>query len=234
MRARQAGFTLVELLIAITLVAAISAGLLTTMRNALLTMEKTQQRLGENRKALGVADLIRRQIGGAMPVKGICGAGEQSGPRDIFRGNSSALLLVSNESMDEGSRGHPRIALYQVRNNPDGTVRLEVTEQLFSGPSSTVPYCDLDPKKFGVPTNGPAPLVLLDKLAYCRFIYRNLNQSTLFGRDVLEEWVHPYLPYAIRVELETIPGTNARMPVGSITIPLHISKYPGETYFDDY
>jgi hypothetical protein len=224
----------VELLIAITLVAAISAGLLTTMRNALLTMEKTQQRLQENRRALGIEALIRRQIGGAMPVKGTCVNGEQVGPRDIFRGNPSALLMVSNESMDEGSRGRPRIALYQVRNNPDGTFRLEVTEQLFSGPASTAPYCDLDPRKFGAPVNGPPPLVLLDKLAYCRFIYRNLNLDTLFGREVMENWVQNYLPYSIRIELETAPGNQARMPVGSITIPLRISRYPGEVYSDDY
>ncbi len=231
MKPQQAGFTLVELMIAITLVAAISAGLLTTMRNGLLTMEKTQQRLQENRRALGIEDLIRRQIGGAMPVKGICGSGETAGPRDIFRGNGASLLFVSNESMEEGSRGHPRIALYQVRGNPDGTVRLEVTERLFSGPASTQPFCDLDPTKFPAPVNG---MVLLDKLAYCRFVYRNLNQITLFGRDVLEEWFLPYIPYSVRIELETAPGFPARMPVTNITVPLHVSRYQGDTYYDDY
>src|SRR6185295_7719056 len=114
------------------------------------------------------------------------------------------------------------------------TVRLEVTEQLFSGPSSTAPYCDPDPTKFRMPTNGAPPLVLLNELAYCRFIYRNLNQITLFGRDVLEQWIQQYLPYSIRIELETAPGNPARMPVGSITIPLHISRYQGDTYYDDY
>ena len=44
----QRGVTLIELLVVITLVAAISTGLLMAMRIALNTMEKTQVRLEEN------------------------------------------------------------------------------------------------------------------------------------------------------------------------------------------
>ena len=229
---RQAGFTLIELMISITLVAAISAGLLTTMRNGLLTLERTQQRLEENRRALGIQDLIRRQIGGAMPVKGSCGADEQIASRDIFRGNSSALLLVSNESMAEGSRGYPRIALYRVAPNANGTVRLEVFEQLFSGPASTAPWCEIDPTILHAPV-GP-PFVLLDNLANCRFIFRNVDQNTQFGREWMDLWVQPLLPYAVRIEMEAAPGSTVRMPIGSITIPLHVFRTPGEFYSDEY
>jgi prepilin-type N-terminal cleavage/methylation domain-containing protein len=233
-RRKQAGFTLIELLIAIALVAAISAGLLTSMRNALLTMERTQQRLQENRRALGIQDFIRRQIGGAMPVKGICGSGDQLGMRDIFRGDAKTMLLVSNESMLEGSRGRPRLALYQVRDNRDGTVRLEVVEQPFSGPASATPYCNLDPSVMPTPPVGTQPFVLLDHLASCRFIYRDLNQSTLFGRELLPAWVQPWLPYAVRIELEPAPNSDVRMPVGSITIPLLVTREPGTDYYDDF
>jgi len=232
-RRQQSGFTLIELIIAITLVAAISAGLLTTMRNGLLTMERTQQRMQENRRALGVQDLIRRQIGGAMPVKGLCGPIELAGMREIFRGTDRTLLFVSNESMTEGSRGHPQIALYAVRENPDGTVRLEVTEQLFAGPASTRPFCEANPMIVHPPEN-VAPVVLLDHLSYARFVYRELNQNTLFGREFMQTWVAPLLPYSVRIELEAAPGSEVRMPVGSITIPLHVLREPGVLYFDEY
>ncbi len=151
MKRRQAGFTLVEMLIAISLVAAISAGLLTTLKNAMLTMEKTHKRLDENRRALGIQDFIRRQISGAMPVKGLCGSGEGIGLREIFRGDEKSMLLVSNESMAEGSRGRPSISLYQVRDNRDGTVRLEVTEQPFHSASSTLSFCNADPSSLNAP-----------------------------------------------------------------------------------
>ena len=229
---RQAGFTLIELMIAITLVAAISAGLLTTMRNALLTMERTQARLEENRRALGIQDLIRRQIDGLIPVRALCGTGEQPVLADIFRGNRTSLLLVTNESMTEGARGYPHVALYQVQPNPDGTFRLEVSEQVFSGPTSTAPYCEADPRVLHS-FAGVQPVVLLNKLAFCHFAYRNLNQNTLFGREWMEAWVLPYAPYSVRIEMEAAPNSDVRMPVGSITIPLRISRTPGERYFDE-
>ncbi|MEO5923492.1 MAG: prepilin-type N-terminal cleavage/methylation domain-containing protein [Bryobacteraceae bacterium] len=230
---RQAGFTLIEMLIAISLVAVISAGLLTTMRNGLLTMQKTQQRLGENRRALGIQDFISRQIGGAMPVKGRCGAGDVFSTRELFRGTDTAMLLVSNESMEEGSRGRPRIALYQVRENRDGTVRLEVTEQPFVSPISAAPFCGLDLADIHSPANANPPFVLLDHLAYCRFVYRNLNLETLFGREMMDAWVRPYLPHSIRIELAPAANSDVRMPVGGITIPLRIGRDPGMDYFDE-
>jgi general secretion pathway protein J len=228
----QSGFTLIELLIAITLVAAISAGLLTTMRNALLTMQRTQQRLEENRRALGIQDLIRRQIGGAMPVKGQCGPAEGAYTGEIFRGNSKALLLVTNESMTEGSRGYPRIVLYRVMPNPNGTVRLEMFEELFSGPGSTASFCAPDPKLLNPPP--VAPLVLFDQLAYCRFLYQNLNINTLLGREPAEDWQQPILPYAVRIDLAPAPDREIRMPVGSITIPLRISRSPDVRYENEH
>jgi general secretion pathway protein J len=234
MSRKQAGFTLIEMMIAISLVAAISAGLLTAMRNGMMILQKTQYRLQENRRALGIQDFIRRQIGGAMPVKGLCASKDQLALRDIFRGDSKSMLLVSNESMTGGSRGSPRIALYQVNENRDGTVRLEVTEHLYSGPSSATPYCDSDPRVIRTAANSAQPFVLLDKLAYCRFIYRELNQDTQFGRQLLDIWVQPLLPYTIRIELEPALNRDVRMPVGSITIPLFVSREPGAEYFNDF
>jgi len=221
---RQSGFTLIELMIAITLVAAISAGLLTTMRNALLTMERTQTRLEENRKALGIQDLIRRQIGGLMPVRGYCGSGAQPVLRDIFQGSSSAMLLVTNESMTEGSRGSPRVAFYQVQPNADGTVRLEVSEQLFSGQASTAQFCEPDPRVFHAP-GGTKPFVLLNKLAFCRFVFRDLNQSTLFGRDWLGTWMLPFPPAMMRRVLPSACRSLGPANLGWATPgPLRFSK----------
>ncbi|MEO8097527.1 MAG: prepilin-type N-terminal cleavage/methylation domain-containing protein [Acidobacteriota bacterium] len=231
-RTTQCGFTLMEVILAITLVAAISAGMLTAMRSGLLTLNRTQQRLDENRVALGIQDLLRRQIGGMMPVKGLCKAGEGEATVPIFRGDAERMLMVSSVSMTEGARGYPRILLYQVQPNPDGTVRLVVYERLFSGPASTLQACD--PVSTIIP---PAPVdspafVVFDHLAYCRFSYRNLNFNTLQGLDWMEGWAFPYLPYAVRIDIAAAPGTASRMPVGAITIPLHVSRGPEERYAD--
>ena len=77
------------------------------------------------------------------------------------------------------------------------------------------------------------PFVLLNKLAICRFVYRNVNQNTLFGREWMEAWVLPYPPYSMRIEMEAAANSDVRMPVGAITIPFRISRTPGERYFDE-
>lgn len=227
---QERGFTLIELLIAVTLVAAISAGLLTSMNNGLLTMQKTQQRQLENRTALGIQDLVRRQLGGVMPVRGACGPARDG--VDIFRGNPNAMLLVTNESMTEGSRGLPRVALYRVMPNADRTVRLEVLEAPFSGPAGAAFFCGTNPREIGVP-GGLVPYVLFDRLAYCRFRYRMINTANLTGREWVDEWVYPRLPHTILIDMQNAPGNSTRMPIAPITIQVHASRTPGESYLDE-
>lgn len=230
-RRAQSGFTLIELIIAITLVAAISAALLTTMRNALMTMERTQTRLEEARRAAGLQDLVRRQIGAVMPVRGVCGGTNANLLSPVFRGNAARLLLVSSDSLAGGSRGTPSVLLYAVQPNPDGTVRLEVTETPFSGPLSTAPLCAA--ALSGLPVANVAPVVVYARLAFCRFLYRRMNPDTYVGQGPwLVDWTLPALPYAVRVEMAAAPGGEARMPVGPITVPLRIARLPGVQYGD--
>src|SRR5271154_1852065 len=69
------GFTLVEMMIALTLVAAIITGLLMAMRTGLTAYERVKARLEDNRRVMGLDQTLHRQFGGMMPVMGECGAG---------------------------------------------------------------------------------------------------------------------------------------------------------------
>src|SRR5690242_18406894 len=64
----ERGVTLIELLIAVTLTAAISVGLLLAMRVSLLTYEKLNQRLEDNRYTVGIQQTLERQISGVIPI----------------------------------------------------------------------------------------------------------------------------------------------------------------------
>src|SRR5262245_24697470 len=102
MRGRaQRGVTLMELMIAITLVAELSMGMLMAMRISLNTLEKTQGRLEENRRAMGVQQLVLRQLGGVIPALGECGSSRMP----MFTGTPDLLRFVTTQSIDEGSRG---------------------------------------------------------------------------------------------------------------------------------
>jgi len=70
--------------------------LMMAMRISLNTLSKTQGRLEDNRRAMGVQQLVLRQLGGVMPVMGECGRGYGLTPAHIRAGNTgrfSADLL---------------------------------------------------------------------------------------------------------------------------------------------
>src|SRR5271166_3577858 len=68
----ERGVTLIELMIAITLVAMLSVGMLMAMRTSMITLEKTDARLQLNRRVMSAEQILSREIGGLMPVMGDC------------------------------------------------------------------------------------------------------------------------------------------------------------------
>src|SRR5580698_9924749 len=99
-RASERGVTLIELMIAITLVAALSSGMLMAIRTSLITLEKVDNRLQSNRRVISVNQILSRQLGGVMPVVGMCGSsGGGVGRTAAFNGTAQTLHLVSSFSL---------------------------------------------------------------------------------------------------------------------------------------
>ena len=131
-RQRQSGVTLLELLIAVTLVSLLSVGILYAMRVGLLALEKTNNRLQANRRVVGVERVIEQQIGGLMPVPVQCMAAPDQPPGPafgFFQGEEQTMRFVSSYSLNEASRGYPQALEYAVIPAADGRgVRLIVNE----------------------------------------------------------------------------------------------------------
>jgi len=217
-----------ELMISITLVAAIATGMLMAMRGGLLSLNRIQTRLDENRRALGVQRILSLQLAGAMPVRTGC-AGALS--PFAFRGSVAALQMVSTYSMAEGTRGAPRIVEYQVAPDDGGTVKLIVNERLYGGPASTAEFCGE-----GVALQGsPQPFVAANHLAYCRFSYFQMNPDTQFrGGGWVDAWNDPNMPSAVHIEMAPATADPIRLPVVSITAPLYVNRFFDEPkYYDD-
>jgi len=229
-KSSQRGFTLVELIISITLVSAISAGMLMAMRTSLMTLDKTRARLDDNRRTAGIERMITGQLGGTMPERGNCATeGGYATPVAVFSGTPQSLNLVTTYSMTEGSRGYPRFLQYQVAPDEGGTVKLVVTERLYSGPASTVPFCF---NNVFLPVRlGPESFVIADKLAYCRIWYRERNPATLAGKWV-EVWTRPDLPAGIRIDMAPAAQDPRRIAVTSVTVPLRITRKYQVLYAD--
>jgi prepilin-type N-terminal cleavage/methylation domain-containing protein len=226
-RGRQAGFTLMELMISITLVAAIATGMLMAMRGGLLSLSKTQTRLDENRRALGIQRILSSQLAGAMPARTGC-AGQVS--QFAFRGTTSALELVSTYSLTEGTRGAAHIVEYQVAPDEGGTLKLLVYERLYSGPGSTAGFCG---ETLALQGSGQ-PFVAATRLAYCRFSYFQTNPDTQFrGGGWLTSWNSPNMPSAVRIEMAPAVPDPVRLPAVAITAPLFVNRLFDERYYYD-
>lgn len=220
----ERGVTLIELMIAITLVAALSTGMLMAMRTGLLTLQKTDDRLQANRRVMSVNQILSRQIGGVMPIPGACGP--------IFNGDSQTLRLASTYSMSEGSRGDPRLVELVVIPGDLGGLRLIVNEFLYSGPFSTAVFCGntLTTR----PKATPQSFVLADRLASCRILYKESRPDTPVSGEWLPAWNRPNLPAAVRVEMVPLAPDPARLPLLTVTIPLHINREVMAPYADSW
>jgi len=225
---QQRGFTLMELMISITLVAAIATGMLLAMRGGLLSLDRTQARLDQNRRALGIQRILALQLGGAMPVRSGCGGGQMT--PFAFRGTVGALQMVSTYSMAEGARGLPHIVEYQVAPDENGTVKLIVYERLYTGLNSTAGFCSET-----IALQGSAqPIVAASHLAYCRILYRQMDPDTQFRADAwVSAWNQPDLPAAVRIEMLPAAPDATRLPVVAVTASLHTNRSYQDPPYDD-
>jgi prepilin-type N-terminal cleavage/methylation domain-containing protein len=220
----QKGFTLIELMISITLVAALATGMLMAMRTSLLSLEKINARLQLNRRIMGMDKVLTRQIGGLMPVTGDCG--EKREP--IFNGTPTSLRLVTSYSMAEGARGYPQFDEFQVVKG-DGGLRLIVTEHPYTGPSSTSPFCGGQQ----VPAQiTPSSIIVADRLASCQFLYREQLPDQLLSSNWLPTWDRGDLPAAVRIEMTPLDSGGAMLPVMNVNVPIHITRQV-RTWYDD-
>lgn len=231
-RRAQRGFTLIELMISITLVAAISAGMLMAMRAGLLTLEKVDARLQSNRRVMSVEQILSRQIGGVMPVTGDCSnANGGVTPRvPVFNGADQTLLLVSSYSMAEGARGYPRILQLEVVPSDRGGVRLIVNEALYTGPASIAPFCLAG--GFAPPQVSAQSFVLADRLAYCHISYQQYLVQTPNLEQWLPVWNKPDLPSAVHVDMAPLVADAATLPLVSVTVPIHVTRQVLSPYAD--
>lgn len=226
----QRGFTLIEVMIATTLVAAISVGMLMAMRTGLITLQKTDDRLDSNRRVMAVEQILSRQIGGVMPVTGTCGGGRRV---PAFNGSDQTLYLVSSYSLSEGARGYPRVLAMQVVPADGGGLRLIVNESLYTGPFAITPDCQ-DGIFLPVPVKSDS-FILADRLASCHIAYlERRDDGSPLGGHWVSVWNRPNLPQAVRVMMEPLVPDPSRLPLVNVTVPIHVTRDVMESYADSW
>ena len=240
-RGSRAGLTLMEVLVAVTLLSLLSVGMLFAIRIALNAMQKTNHRLTSNRRVLSSQRILEQQIAGLVPVAAEFRNQPEAplGRMSFFQGEPQSMRFVSTFSLDEASRGYPRILEFQVIPGEEGRgVRLVVNERIYAGPLSAGVFClgySPDPvlgpavPRFRPIEVGTQSFVLADRLAFCRFLY----QERLPGPPLelwVPQWVKPLLPSAVRIEMGPLGEDLARVRPLTLTAPLRVDREPLEVY----
>jgi hypothetical protein len=237
----QAGITLMEVVIAVSLLSLLSVGMLATIRMGFDALHNTNDRLMANRRVAGAQRLLEQQLGGFVPVKALCAGNPPPTPFAFFQGQPQSMRLVSTYSLQEAWRGRPRILELQIIPGEEGRgVRLILNEFPYNGPLSAGQSClaiAADPVSgLLVPQFSPIiastqSFVLADKLAWCRFSYLERVKPPDFDQW-LTEWTLRGWPAGIRVEMAPMEDNPARLRPLTITTAIPINRSPDIVYAD--
>src|SRR5262249_33689265 len=112
---RQAGVTLIEILIAVSLLSLLSVGALVAMRIALTTMDKTDAHLVRNRRVSTSEKIIENELAGFMVTR----AEWRPTPLRIevlpfMQFEPQTMRFVTSYSLQDAWRGRAQIAAFQV------------------------------------------------------------------------------------------------------------------------
>jgi prepilin-type N-terminal cleavage/methylation domain-containing protein len=240
---RRRGFTLIEMLIAVTLVSLLTTGMLYAMRLGLGALDQTNRKFTDNRRVLGSLRVLYEQLANIIPAQVSCTGRPADLAPPFFQGTASSLQFVSAYTLEEAARGYPRIVEYLVIPGDaanGGGVRLVMQELAYTGPYSLAPFCTgvtPDPiyrapmALLRPPQLGRRPFVIADQLAYCRISYQRAHPVT-FMRDWQAEYSGAALPAAVRVEMAPLRPDPSRAQLSTTTIPLRVTRTTYDPYAD--
>lgn len=238
-----AGVTLLELLIAVSLLSLLSVGVLMALRVGINGLGKANAKLMDNRRMAGVQRILTDQLAGFMPVVAECVGDPERPPARMpfFQGEPQSMRFVSSYSLGEAWRGYPQVLEFQVIPGADNTgVRLVVNEHLYTGARGAGIFClgmgydqalGLQTPQFRPIEVGPRSFVLADRLASCRFAYREVLPPPARERWV-QRWIKPGWPTGVRVEMAPLQPDASRIQPATITAPIRVNKMPGMQYGD--
>jgi general secretion pathway protein J len=223
----RAGMTLIEILVAVTLLGLLSMGLVTALQVAAGAWSSSRNARGQDRRIANANALLHAQFAGVTPVEPLIlrpGLAVPEGP--FFQGEPTSMRFVSSYSMTEGVRGGLQVVELQTSPGQEGT-RLILTQTPYQGPLSVGRFIVgvdplPEPPSFHLlftPLQVRADsLIVADRLAEVRFSYlrgpRRPNEPDAW----VSVWDQPrQLPQAIRVDLRPFEDAGRLRPVSIVS-----------------
>lgn len=201
-RRAAAGFTLIEILLAMVLLAAGLTLAFATIRSAMAISTRGEAMAKRGEQVRAVEGLLRRRLASAMPVAMALDA--ETGQRDFFIGEEQRLRFVADIPGYLG-RGGPYLHDLLVAGN-GGELRLELSMILVQDARLVAEQ----------PARGPETLA--GELRALRFRYRGIDPQSGELGDWQPRWdTHDRLP--LLVSIEVIPAQGAPWPPLIVALP---------------
>jgi hypothetical protein len=236
----RAGITLIEVLIAMSLLSFLSAGMLLAMRIGFNTMDRTDAHLIQNRKVANVRKIVEDEIAGFTFTRADWRPEPQSTiPVPFMQFEPASMRFVTGYSLRDAWRGRPQIAALQVIPGEGNVgVRLIVNETPYTGALQAGLFVEgIESGPLGqvvrfVPIHADSnSFVLADKLEYCRFSYLEPQFEPPF-QIWRPDWVRADLPLGIRIEMEPLNHTPAEIQMSTVTVSMPVNRATNLWYYD--
>lgn len=239
----QSGITLIEILIAVSLLSLLSVGMLVAMRLGFSTMDRTDAKLVKNRRVSNTRAIIENEINGFVYSYANFRPQPDKPQRVPFlQVETQSMRFVTSYSIEDAWRGRLHIAALQVipGENNQG-VRLIVNEMPYTGPDQAgQQIVGLEQPTVERPVivhyapivAGTQSFVLADRLAYCSFSWLAPLLVAPF-QQWRPDWVLPgVVPFAVRIEMAPLDASATDLHIGTVTVPFNVNRDPNVVYDD--
>jgi prepilin-type N-terminal cleavage/methylation domain-containing protein len=239
----QSGVTLVEILIAVSLLSLLSVGMLVAMRLGFSTMDKTDAQLVKNRRVSNTRAILENEISGYVwSYANFRPQPDRPQQVPFLQAESQSMRFVTSYSIGDSWRGRLHIAALQVipgENNRG--VRLIVNETPYTGPDQAgTQIAGIDAATPARPMivhytpiiAGAQSFVLADRLAYCRFSWLAPADQPPFRQWRPDLPLPGILPYAVRIEMAPLDTNATDLRNGTVTVQFNVNRTPNSVYAD--
>ncbi|MEO7431337.1 MAG: prepilin-type N-terminal cleavage/methylation domain-containing protein [Dokdonella sp.] len=201
------GFTLLEVMLAIMLLALLLAGTYGAIRTATKAMHSGEAAIDRTNRLRVAEEFLRRQISRIMPLA--FGQDKTTNANLVFDGSRNSMRFVA-PMPGYLSKGGAYVQTLTFAGNRRGGKQLLFADQMLNG-------FDMDEK-----STDSEPSILLDQIADGRFQYRTLDENGEMT-DWSDEWDDPTTtPVMVRVVVDMLPEARVQFPEMEIPLMLDV------------
>lgn len=203
---RAGGFTLLELMLAILLLALLLSGTYGAIRTAVKAMHSGETAIDRTNRVRAAEEFLRHQISRIMPLS--FGTDESTNTNVVFEGDRKFMRFVA-PMPGYLSKGGPYVQTLEFAGSRSGGRQLVFGNDMLNG---------FDPE--GKSEN--EPVVLLDQIEEGRFEYRTLDENGELT-DWQSDWDDPSVtPVMVRVAIRMQPQARVTFPEMDIPLMLDV------------